>query len=78
MKVESLRNGKKRNGLSRRGFGNFVGLENFSEGRSSSSICSCPRKKKKLHVVFVVEILSLHVCAFKGIKLYTQEMYIFM
>lgn len=77
MKVESLRNRKKRNGLSRRGFGNFVGLENLSEGGSSSSICSCPRKKK-LHVVFVVEILSLHMCAFKGIKLYTQEMYIFM
>ena len=32
-------------------------------------------KKKKLHVVFVVEMLSLHACAFKGIKLYTQKMY---
>lgn len=32
MKVESLRNRKKRNGLSKRGFGNFVGLEKFSEG----------------------------------------------
>lgn len=48
----------------------------LKEGAPAASVHV--QEKKKLHVVFVVEMLSLHMCAFKRIKLYTQKMYIFM